>query len=185
MPPVDGGSEPRTFLLMVAENELVRKNKKLKLTAQTLDELLELVAEQLKLPADTPIAISKQVKAESDAVPYASLDDIPDKAKVQVWPRSKFELETPRTKKMKQEMKLVLLGDCRVGKSCLVRCLLRETSGAEDAAEDGSYKPTVGMEHQKISLTLGDEETGKHEFKLQVWDREGKSTYGVRAPPPS
>ena len=86
--------------------------------------------------------------------------------------------KSPKTK----EMKLVLMGDSRVGKSSLVRRLLAEVGtidGGGDAVQLIPYKPTVGMEHHKLMLTLGDEQIGQQTFKLQAWDRAGQKTYGA------
>ena len=109
---------------------------------------------------------------------------------MQVWPPAKFAAsapannatsspktpKTPKTPKKNKEMKLVLLGDSRVGKTVLVQRLLADTKGRE-FAPPGNYKATVGMEHHKLELMVGEAE--QQLFKLVVWDRDGAKTYGA------
>lgn len=68
-------------------------------------------------------------------------------------------------------VKLVLLGDSGVGKSCLVQRYVR-------GAFDPSSKVTVGAAFMSHSLTLPD---GKN-VKFEIWDTAGQERYASLAP---
>ena len=90
----------RQLLLMVTANDVVTNPKKLQVEAQTLEELAERVAEGLEL--HEPVFVCEQAESIEDAVPYGSLDEIGDKAKVSVWPTRRFEEEEEEQEEAEQ-----------------------------------------------------------------------------------
>eukprot|EP01045_Picozoa_sp_COSAG04_P032860 COSAG04_NODE_6582_length_1299_cov_22.675833_2_plen_227_part_01 len=83
-----GVPTPRDFVLMVLPNEHVRANKKLKLQASTVEELGAKVGEAVGL--EEAGAVCAPAEDVSAAAPYGSLDEVSGKAKVMVWPASRF-----------------------------------------------------------------------------------------------
>jgi small GTP-binding protein len=84
--------------------------------------------------------------------------------------RQKEAAETPapadqgagkKAEKQRHALKIILIGDARVGKSGLLSCL----HGDELPAK---YEPTTGMVHQKHTIPVYGEE-----IKVQIWDRGG------------
>eukprot|EP01045_Picozoa_sp_COSAG04_P022099 COSAG04_NODE_2452_length_4097_cov_5.809405_2_plen_488_part_00 len=81
-------SAPRDFVLMVLPNEHVRRPKKLKLQASTIEELGTKVGEAVGL--EEAGAVCPAAADASAAAPYGSLDEVSGKAKVMVWPASEL-----------------------------------------------------------------------------------------------
>ena len=74
----------RDFILMVQANEHVQTNRKLKLTAGTLEELCGLIKESLQLRAD--LTLSRPTAAPQEEDCFSSISEVESKAKVMVWP---------------------------------------------------------------------------------------------------
>ncbi len=74
----------RDFILMVQANEHVQTNKKLKLTADTLEELCSLIREALHLRSELTMTCPTAAPQEGDC--FSSLSEVESKAKVMVWP---------------------------------------------------------------------------------------------------
>jgi small GTP-binding protein len=72
------------------------------------------------------------------------------------------------------EQKIVLLGDCGVGKSQLVASLQRKPVSA-------AYTSTVGIEHHRLELDLLTSPACDVKIKLNVWDLAGESSFGILA----
>ena len=68
-----------------------------------------------------------------------------------------------------KELKLVLIGSSGCGKTALLRRVL--SSGGDSGV---NYTPTVGMSHNKLTVT-----TMRRILNLVVWDRSGADTYGA------
>ena len=79
---VAAGPAKRTIMLMIGRNEAVRgldTNKKVVVSVGTLEELVAQTSAKLGLPPDVVVGRA------TGRVAFASLDEIPDKARVQVW----------------------------------------------------------------------------------------------------
>ena len=84
--------------------------------------------------------------------------------------QSTGSLSSSQTYLFKEEFKLIMLGAAGAGKSCLVSRLINDQFSAD-------HTPTIGMEHEKHTLTSPSNKL----LKLQVWDRAGAlSTCGKR-----
>jgi small GTP-binding protein len=66
-----------------------------------------------------------------------------------------------------KQQKIILLGDCNVGKSSLLGCL-------QQAQFQPEYESTVGIQHHKVKSTLRGVT-----MNLQVWDLAGESSFGI------
>lgn len=88
--PTPGAGEARgksEFLLMVVPcKPLVSVGSKLRLTASDLPELLASAAQKLELDAELDMSIFDD-KADAQPLLVTSLDQVPSKAKVQLWPK--------------------------------------------------------------------------------------------------
>ena len=73
------------YMLMVMPSPLVAIGRKLKLQAETLEQLVELARADLELSGDADISLA----VEGDAAParLRTLAELPNKAKVQFWPK--------------------------------------------------------------------------------------------------
>ena len=80
-------AEPRVVILMVVPNPHCASNKKLKLTASSIEELAAQVATAVKLGEDAIICSPTDGEPTEGEV-YTSLDALGDKAKVMVWPEA-------------------------------------------------------------------------------------------------
>jgi hypothetical protein len=83
------GGGGRELLLMVLPNELLPSARKVKCRAQDMDELLVQVVEKLGLEGvghPSQICLAPAVPSGQPHAPFASLEQLAMKAKVQVWP---------------------------------------------------------------------------------------------------
>ena len=83
--------EARRLLLMVTANDVIPNAKKLNIEASDIDELYDKVAEGLGM--SEPVFVCPVAGSVDEAIPFESLDDIGDKAKVSVWPARSFGME--------------------------------------------------------------------------------------------
>ena len=87
----EAAADRREFSLLIQKNELLAKNCKVSAAASDLDELVEAIASSVELecPA-SECMISVATADPDDAVAITSLDELGDRAKLQIWPRSRF-----------------------------------------------------------------------------------------------
>ena len=76
-------AKTKEIMLMILPNDLIDKNRKLKVSVKEFDELLAELKDKLDLPDD--IFVSNVVGEGEAPEPLTSLDDFDSKAKVQVW----------------------------------------------------------------------------------------------------
>ena len=79
----------RKFILMVVANDVIKPARLLRVEACSLGELRRKVSEGLDLGTN-PVEVCPVAASVEAAVPYATLAEIKDKAKVSVWPCSSF-----------------------------------------------------------------------------------------------
>ena len=92
VPPTPGAEEAkdaREFNLLMQKNELVPSNRKLTLSAASLEDLTEQVCSAFELVPTSNYCLAT---AASDAA-LGSLDELGAKAKLQVWPATRFDAE--------------------------------------------------------------------------------------------
>jgi small GTP-binding protein len=127
------------------------------------DAEVEVEAARAVPEADEEAAVAEVAAAAPEPAPAPA--PAPAKVKPASKPVSAFQ-RFQLSKKLK-EQKMILLGDCNVGKSSLLRCLIEEDF-------QSVYETTVGIEHHKVELTVRDVT-----IKLQVWDLAGASSFGI------
>ena len=76
-------AKTKEIMLMILPNDLIDKNRKLKVSVKEFDELLAELKDKLELPDD--VFVSNVVGEGETPEPLTSLDDFSAKAKVQVW----------------------------------------------------------------------------------------------------
>jgi len=89
-PPAQQPVASRDFVLLVLPNGHVATQRKVRLQATSLDELGESLGEAVGVVDAVVCAPSDTI---SDEAMYTSLDDIPEKAKVMVWPAAAFVID--------------------------------------------------------------------------------------------
>lgn len=77
-----------SYMLMIVPNELVPLGKKFAIQASSLDEVVKHICATLKLQ-NACLCLNGSDK------PITSIAELPPKAKVQMWPRSKFQAAAP------------------------------------------------------------------------------------------
>ena len=77
----------RNFVLMVQASDLVQESKMLRATASTLESLKAVLCSKLAVepPASGGVEVAKIVPGRKGATFIDSLDELPDKGKVQLW----------------------------------------------------------------------------------------------------
>lgn len=88
--PAESG-EMRSFVLMVTPSDLVKANRMLRVQASSLLEMKGILAEKLSvtLPAEGAADVSMMEPGRKEPTFIHSLDDLPLKAKVQLWSAGK------------------------------------------------------------------------------------------------
>ena len=79
----------REFVLAIVKNDFIVKSRILKVSASSIEELADEIAEALLL--GEPVFVCAFAKSFDEAIPYNDLANLRDKAKVSVWPCSRFE----------------------------------------------------------------------------------------------
>lgn len=79
----------RNFLMMIAPNQYVPIGRKLKISCADMPSLLQEISEQLGLGG--AIVLATAVNESTAPSPYQSFAEVPEKAKVQVWPANMFQ----------------------------------------------------------------------------------------------
>ena len=68
-------------------------------------------------------------------------------------------------------LKIVMLGDCAVGKTSLIQSYIRKSCAQQ-------YKPTIGADFHSKRLDILDESDGELKMvTLQIWDTAGQERY--------
>ena len=83
----DADAPVRSFVLMVQASDLVQESKMLRATASTLESLKAVLCSKLAVepPASGGVEVAKIVPGRKGATFIDSLDELPDKGKVQLW----------------------------------------------------------------------------------------------------
>ena len=83
----DADAPVRNFVLMVQASDLVQESKMLRATASTLESLKAVLCSKLAVepPASGGVEVAKIVPGRKGATFIDSLDELPDKGKVQLW----------------------------------------------------------------------------------------------------
>ena len=96
LPPAPETIEPVTkeFTLMVVPNLVVTVGRKLEVSGSDLCQVLQKISADLGLPTDIVIApaLPHPLPPGNRPAPFIRLDELPAKAKVQIWPAKMFEI---------------------------------------------------------------------------------------------
>eukprot|EP01046_Picozoa_sp_COSAG06_P031798 COSAG06_NODE_3127_length_5809_cov_6.626970_3_plen_1100_part_01 len=172
--PTPATTQTREFLLMLLPNKTLPSTKKVKCSAVDMAELLTQIGKQVGVSCE--IVLSAAVADGAAPTPYESIDDIPSKARCQIWEQSYFETKAapPPTQAAAREFTLMFLQNDLLDSTKKLKCsavdmqdLVSQVSEQFGVPSDVVLSTAVGEGEDPEPFQSLDDIPGK--AKLQIW----------------
>eukprot|EP01043_Picozoa_sp_COSAG02_P000738 COSAG02_NODE_14_length_56855_cov_512.793661_19_plen_1225_part_00 len=163
--PVTAQPQPsHEFVLMVTSNELVPHPRKLRIDADTLDDLCDRVAEALEITE--PVFVCRPADSVDEAQPFVEFEQIGAKTKVSVWPARCFGMEEGE----EEEVEDAAIENSKAADTSTEPSQEEQTMRAGDEGEPVPDTPEPGTEGEsrKFMLLVTENDAIPHSKKLQI-----------------